>query len=414
MNPITIAPRLAHWLAAALSATLLTTHAGAADFLVELDTPKLPSGGTLSVQLVTLNPGSTPVTRAFPASIAAILISGPAREALELHPVTTPPEAGIVVAPGAFAKLTYAVALPAGGRGTAQVEIELPGRPSFTVEITTAEGPAAGESRPPKFSVKEAMDRETTETSFFKRHIFPYEPFYFIAGPEAPAAKFQVSIKYRLVNTEPDANGEPEGWLYRNAHWMDGLHLAYTQRSLWDLEAESAPFLDSSYMPELLYERPNLIDPETGWLERIGAQVGFQHESNGKDGASSRSLNIAYLRMPFVWGDEDDFYVSIEPRAWFYVGDLTDNPDLEDYRGHVDLRLKAGWARGVQVAGWLRAGDDFEHGSTQIDLTYPLHNLLSRSFSLYLQAQYFNGYGESLLYYNEHSESWRIGIALFR
>jgi outer membrane phospholipase A len=195
---------------------------------------------------------------------------------------------------------------------------------------------------------------------------------------------------------------------------MDGLHLAYTQRSLWDLEAESAPFLDSSYMPELLYERPNLIDPDRGWLERIGGQIGFQHESNGKDGASSRSLNIAYLRMPFVFGDEDDFHVTIEPRAWFYVGELTDNPDLEDYRGHVDLRLKAGWARGLQVAAWLRAGDDFEHGSTQIDVTYPLHHLLSRSFSLYLQAQYFNGYGESLLYYNERSEVWRVGIGLFR
>lgn len=262
--------------------------------------------------------------------------------------------------------------------------------------------------------MKEAMDRETTETSFFKRHIFPYEPFYFIAGPDAPSAKFQVSIKYRLVNTELDADGQAEGWLYRKAPWMDGLHLAYTQRSLWDIQAESAPFLDSSYMPELLYERPNLIDPETGWLERIGAQVGFQHESNGKDGVSSRSLNIAYLRMPFVFGDEDNFYVSLEPRAWFYVGNLPDNPDLTDYRGYVDLRLKAGWARGLQVAAWGRAGQDFDRGSVQVDLTYPLHNLLSRSFSLYLQAQYFNGYGESLLYYNEHSETWRVGIGLFR
>jgi len=412
MNPIPAAPRLARWLMAASLAATLATHAGAAAFLVELDTPQLPSGGTLSVQLVLLNAGSSPIARTFPATIGAVVIHGSAREEIMLKPQITPSESSI--APGGFAKLGYTGRLPAHVRGPVRLEIELAGRPSFALEIAAAEAATTDQAPPPKFSVKEAMDRETTETSFFKRHIFPYEPFYFIAGPEAPAAKFQVSIKYRLVNTEPDDQGEPEGWLYRNAHWMDGLHLAYTQRSLWDLEAESAPFLDSSYMPELLYERPNLIDPETGWLERIGAQIGFQHESNGKDGASSRSLNIAYLRMPFVWGDENDFYVSIEPRAWFYVGDLTDNPDLEDYRGHLDLRLKAGWARGVQVAGWLRAGDDFEHGGTQIDLTYPLHNLLSRSFSLYLQAQYFNGYGESLLYYNERSESWRVGIALFR
>ena len=50
----------------------------------------------------------------------------------------------------------------------------------------------------------------------------------------------------------------------------------------------------------------------------------------------------------------------------------------------------------------------------QLDLTYPLMRLLGDSFTLYLQAQYFSGYGESLLRYNEHSSSFRIGLALYR
>jgi len=414
MIPIPAAIRLVRWLMAASLAATLASRTLAADFLVELDLMKPEAGGAITIHVVGLNPAATPDTRVFPATVAATLITGHAHDPIQFHPVTPLPAEGVVVAPGGFARISYSAPVPERAQGSARLVIELSGAPSFAIEIAAAAGAAASGAAPPMLSMKEAMDRETTETSFFKRHIFPYEPFYFIAGPDAPSAKFQVSIKYRLVNTQLDESGKGEGWLYRNANWMDGLHLAYTQRSLWDIQAESAPFLDSSYMPELLYERPNLIDPEHGWLERIGAQIGYQHESNGKDGASSRSLNIAYLRMPFVFGDEDNFYVSLEPRAWFYVGNLPDNPDLTDYRGYVDLRLKAGWARGLQVAAWARAGQDFNRGSAQVDVTYPLHNLLSRSFSLYLQAQYFNGYGESLLYYNEHSETWRVGIGLFR
>lgn len=412
MNPIPATDRLVRWLLATSLVAALTGRILAADFLVELDSSKPEAGGAITIQLVTLNAGPAPVVRDFPASITAVTIQGGAREEFTLKPQTPPSEASI--APGGFARRAYTGQLPRHLYGPTRLEIELADRPSFPLEIAATNAAKASEEHPPKFSVKEAMDSETSEISFFKQHVFPHEPLYFIAGPDAPAAKFQLSFKYRFVNTAVDDEGVAEGWLYRKAPWMDGLHLAYTQRSLWDLEADSAPFFDTSYMPELLYELPDLIDPEDGWLERIDARISFQHESNGKDGADSRSLNMAYLGLPFVFGDENDFYVALEPRAWFYVGELSENPDIADYRGYVDLRLKAGWARGLEVAAWLRAGQDFSRGSAQVDVTYPLHNLLSRSFSFYLQAQYFNGYGESLLYYNEHSETWRVGIGLFR
>lgn len=403
-------------LAGFLCAICLTVAARAGEYLVKLDSSRVDPGGEITIHLVAVNSSANPVTTGFPATVEGAVIQGETRVDVRFNRVDPIPDGGVPVAPNGFASVEYRTTMPEGVSGSARLEFALDNTPTFTVEITPSRAPAnASESvTGRRFSLREAMGHESTETSFFKRHIFPYEPFYFIAGPDAPGVKFQVSIKYRLVNTEVGDDGEAEGWLYRHAHWMDGLHLAYTQRSLWDVQAESAPFLDSSYMPELLYERPNLINPEHGWLERIGAQVGFKHESNGKGGADSRSLNIGYVRVPFVFGDENNFYVSLEPRAWFYVGDLSDNPDLTDYRGYVDLRLKAGWARGLQVAGWLRSGKDFNRGSAQVDVTYPLHNLLSRSFSLYLQAQYFNGYGESLLYYNQRSEIWRVGIGLFR
>ena len=59
-------------------------------------------------------------------------------------------------------------------------------------------------------------------------------------------------------------------------------------------------------------------------------------------------------------------------------------------------------------------GNSGNRGSVQLDLTYPMMSLLSGSLSVYLQAQYFTGYGESLLLYNERSSAFRIGFSLYR
>jgi phospholipase A1/A2 len=247
---------------------------------------------------------------------------------------------------------------------------------------------------------------ESGAMEFFKEHFFGYEPFYFLAGTESPNAKFQISLRYRILNHE--------GPLAQKVPWLEGFNLAYTQRSLWDLEGESAPFLDSSYMPEFLY-RWERVDRGrwASWL-RLDLQGGLQHESNGKGGADSRSLNVAYLRPTITLGQPAGFRGTLAPGVWAYVGSLDDNPDLRDYRGYADLRANVGWARGLQLGAWGRLGSDGNHGSVQLDLTYPMMRLLSGSFSLYLQAQYFTGYGESLLLYNQRSEAFRAGFALYR
>jgi outer membrane phospholipase A len=138
-----------------------------------------------------------------------------------------------------------------------------------------------------------------------------------------------------------------------------------------------------------------------------------KHESNGKDGANSRSVNIAYLRPTLTLGRDAGLQLTLQPRAWVYVGDLSDNPDIADYRGYVDLRVIAGWKRGLQLSALGRMGKDGNHESLQLDLTYPTMQFFG-SFSVYLHAQYFTGYGESLLEYNRKSEAFRIGFSLYR
>lgn len=242
--------------------------------------------------------------------------------------------------------------------------------------------------------------------AFFKEHISGHEPLYFLVGTKSPNAKFQISFKYQLVNNR--------GWLAQHAPVLRGFHLAYTQTSFWDWEEDSAPFFDSSYKPELLYSWERVVGGQaTDWF-RLDLQAGGLHESNGKAGEDSRSLNIAYLRPTFVFGKEHGLWLSLQPRAWVYIGGLSDNPDMADFRGYVDLRAMVGWTRGLQFSALGRIGNDGEHGSIELDLTYPLMRLLSNSFTVYLQAQYFSGYGESLLRYNEKDESFRVGVSLYR
>jgi outer membrane phospholipase A len=266
-----------------------------------------------------------------------------------------------------------------------------------TVAPSTATAPTPSEPKPKPLP---------TAVVFFKEHFSPYEPFYFVAGPESPTAKFQISFKYRLLNSD--------GPLATEVPWLTGLHLGYTQTSLWDLDQPSSPFLDSSYKPELLYSLERVDRGQ--WADWFGLdlQTGLQHESNGREGLESRSLNIAYLRLWAQFGQENQLQFTVIPRAWGYLGSMTDNPDLSRYRGYVDLRTILGWEHGLQLSTLGRLGDHADKASAQFDLSYPLNNLFGGSFSWYLHAQYFIGYGESLLYYDERSSAIRFGFSLFR
>jgi len=243
-------------------------------------------------------------------------------------------------------------------------------------------------------------------TRFFQTHFFPHEPFYFIAGVESPNAKFQISFKYQLFTGV--------GWLAEHIHPLTNFYLGYSQTSLWDWSTPSAPFFDSSYRPELLYWMPHVDKGRWADWFRLDLQGGIQHESNGKEEESSRSLNIVYLKPTAVFGKTDGFQFSLAPRAWVYVGDIVDNPDIKDYRGYFDLRAVIGWQKHAQLAATGRVGDDFDHGSLQLDLTYPLWKVPIVRSSLFFHVQYFIGYGESLLLYNKRGSSVRAGFALFR
>ena len=250
------------------------------------------------------------------------------------------------------------------------------------------------------------LDQDESALAEFARHFSAHEPIYALIGTEPPNVKFQVSFKYAVAN--------PEAPLVRRFPALAGVNVAYTQTSLWDTAESSAPFFDSSYKPELLWSDEQMPALSRPGLYGLGLQFGVQHESNGKGDDESRSLNIVYLRPILTFGDVRDFHVTLAPRAFAYVGGQFGNEDIEDYRGHVDLRATVGWRDGLKLAALARLGDDWDRGSVQLDLTYPLRHVLGGNLDVYLDVQGFYGYGESLLRYDERSSALRVGIAVVR
>ena len=308
---------------------------------------------------------------------------------------------------------------------TAQTRPALELGPPAPAELMGGDGARDAATRSASESGLDPNDPPRVEaglTEFLSTRFHAHEPIYFLAGPLNPNSKFQISLKYQLFSDT--------GKIAEAAPWASDLFVAYSQTSFWDIGGDSSPFFDSSYRPEFLYQ---LGPHEAAWMpgmSRFDLQAGLRHESNGRDGPESRSLNIAYLGPIFTFGDDgvgdvgraaddatgngSDFFVAVAPRVWMYLTDNADNPDIYQYRGYGDLRVVAGWRGGFQAAFLARLGNDFDKGSLQVDLSYPLQRLAIRDLGMYLHGQFFTGYGESLLEYDESTTSFRLGLSLVR
>jgi phospholipase A1/A2 len=390
----------------------LAPFARGQELTVTLAVESVKAGDSVNVWLNVLNVSSNDIPWTFPPRIESKMLSaqGAFDGLLALH---SPETNAVVIAPGAFVRREYVSIIPGAVLG--QVVLEFPGlnvnravldvQPTVAVATTTAKKTDSAFNRFIKDAESEAPGKGSEPGSFFKQQISGYEPMYFIAGTKSPNAKFQISFAYQLLNND--------GPLATDAPALKGFHIAYTQTSLWDLNGTSAPFYDTTYRPEFFYAWENATHAQpTNWFQ-LDLQSGLEHESNGKSGADSRSLAMAYFQPTLTFGRDESLQLILRPRAWVYLGSLSDNPDIKDYYGYASLRTVVGWKRGLQLSALGQMGTGANHESVQLDLTYPTMRFFG-SFSLYLAVQYFNGYGESLLGYNQRTDELRVGFALFR
>ncbi|HUH60420.1 MAG TPA: phospholipase A [Candidimonas sp.] len=234
----------------------------------------------------------------------------------------------------------------------------------------------------------------------FRNAITPYEPIYFDVGnKDGRNARYQVSFKYRLFN--PDDPSKPE--------FEDNIYLGYTQTAIWDLHSDSHPFVDTSFKPSLFWRKDAL------WQSKdrdvfLGLASGVEHESNGRSGNESRSLNFAYIQPEFNYRFDGGSTLTFAPRLKGYFK-VDNNPDYADYAGHVDWKLRWAQDNGLVLTGLYRQG---QRGMTtgQIEAAWPLRRTFL-NMNGYFHVQYFRGYGETLLGYNHKSAPQvRVGISL--
>jgi len=208
--------------------------------------------------------------------------------------------------------------------------------------------------------------------------------------------KFQVSLKYVAA----------EDFVFEGVN----LQFAFTATSWWQSynSAISAPFRETNYEPELIF---SYTKPWSLWgLPVRHGFVSLNHQSNGQSGALSRSWNrviggLSFEHNQVVWQaqlwwrfPEDAKTDPNDP-----AGD--DNPDIENFLGHGQLGALWRLSRNHNLEVMLRNNLHSDNkGAIEIGWSYPFTNHL-RGF-----VQYFNGYGESLIYYNESSQRLSIGM----
>jgi len=226
------------------------------------------------------------------------------------------------------------------------------------------------------------------------------EPVYFVVGYRDNDwnARFQLSFKYRLFDQSSGFGAERP--------WLAGFYFAYTQNSLWDLSSQSKAFRDTSYRPSFFWKWER--SDERTWVDAFRA--GWEHESNGREGIFSRTINTAFVRPEWRWPVGTGNF-EFTPKVYYYIG-KDENPDIQRYRGYVDWRVRHD-AGGQWITTAVARVGTANKASLLLDLSRRTRDFKLGPLSGYLHLQYFNGYGEDILDYNMRRKAQlRIGLAI--
>lgn len=203
--------------------------------------------------------------------------------------------------------------------------------------------------------------------------------------------KLQLSFKYRFLEQVP-------------------AFVSFTNVIVWDIYEPRDPTRDAMYNPEIFY-RWRLAKPTPFFFD-----AGYWHASNGRgDEPEKRSLDRFFVRGLL------DFELLGRPLLATPTGYLTasesvHSPDIEDYLGQWELGLV--W-KDLFSPG--EPGSDLDllidivdpvsaEGSYTVGLQLRLEDYL---WSPNLYVQYFSGYGDTLLEYNERKTELRFGMTFY-
>lgn len=265
------------------------------------------------------------------------------------------------------------------------------GQPNLAAEPTAQK---QDDSRPDESlsranSLLEKRDKFKTLESQADVDIRRHKPIFFAYGK--PLTKVQFSFKSPIVEDVP-------------------FFFGYSQLIFWKLHEDSKPFLDATYNPEFFYR---LKWPES---RKYAIDLGvWEHSSNGRDGADSRSYDQSYLRLNYFIESANWIFVIAGKFRFIYNVDDT-NRDILDYMGPAEfefriIQLFSGWIDKSEFVVNFNPGgkfsDRFDKGGLQLGYNFRLGGLkVVPSFYL----QYYGGFGETLINYDQRVQAFRAGL----
>lgn len=180
----------------------------------------------------------------------------------------------------------------------------------------------------------------------------------------------------------------------------------YTQSSRWQVYNghESRPFRETNYEPEIIFAWP-LDRSFWGWRLRQ-LSLGINHQSNGRELPLSRSWNRVIGEAAL---ERENWTLQVRP--WLRLNERAtddDNPDISDHVGRGELLFTGKLGRNI-LALTLRhslRGGGRSRGSAQLEWSFPIDG------ALHGYAQWFGGYGESMIDYNHKQNKLGVGVSI--
>lgn len=246
-------------------------------------------------------------------------------------------------------------------------------------------------------NVQGVIDTDSVRRAFDNQPYFGlYKDNYFVFGTavgrkptrENSNVKFQISIAQRLTKS--------------TLPWGTYLYLFYSQKVFWNVLEKSMPMTDLNFNPGIGLAKPLFV--KNRFIGKLTLML--EHESNGRDGAASRSWNKVSLGANIMI----DQGLVIHGKFWIPIVDGENNRDILDYSGIYQTGMSFTTPNnrlGFGITLVKRRGWKLNY-NTIFEVSYRLFNRDNQCLFL----QYYNGYGEGLLAYKEFHSTVRVGIVI--
>jgi len=233
-----------------------------------------------------------------------------------------------------------------------------------------------------------------------------YKENYFLPFSYRYDSSYVDNGTHDAKNTETEYQVSIRTDLFSNIFGLGEVYsFGYTQRSWWQVYADSAFFRESNYQPELFVKIPTYRFLKSSKIK--GFKLSLIHQSNGRGGEYERSWNRATVSTFIQYSN-----LITEVELWSRLPDETDyNPDITDYLGYGKIKFLIPYHKHL-VKLTVGGNPSYHKGFAEFIYTYPLP--AREAGDLFLFFKTFNGYGESLIDYNHNVNKVSIGLSISR